>query len=140
MSGCKPSGVTDFFKAIAAVAGAIVAVIALANALGFPPKPGPTPPPANPVVTLAPADVGPVGPVGPADVGGTTRAVPDVVGLDTSEAINRLQDDGFQWRSGGFEDSTTIEFGAVTRTDPPAGTQITKGAPVTFFTSTGPPH
>lgn len=130
---------TDFYKAVAAFAGMIVALIALAAALGWPPGPDPTPtPPPTPVPTSTP-QVTPTPPTfpGPSVIDDTTRAVPDVTGLQGQEAINKLSDDGFQPRPGGFESSALVPFGAVTRTDPPAGTQATKGAPVTFFISKG---
>ncbi|MGI9100137.1 MAG: PASTA domain-containing protein [Solirubrobacteraceae bacterium] len=63
--------------------------------------------------------------------------VPDVTGLTGIGATYVLDDHGFRWRSDS-EPSSTVPWGKVTRTDPPAGTNLRLGQPVTFYTSTGP--
>jgi hypothetical protein len=78
--------------------------------------PPPPPPPPEPQVRSAP--------------------VPDVAGRSSAEASYALSDAGFFPR-GAFEDSSTVAFGVTTRTDPPAGTVLRLGLPVTYYTSTG---
>jgi hypothetical protein len=64
--------------------------------------------------------------------------VPDVSGKTGMGAWDALGDAGFSPR-GDFEPSSSVPFGHVTRTDPPAGTELRKGQPVTFYTSAAQP-
>jgi serine/threonine-protein kinase len=62
--------------------------------------------------------------------------IPDVTGQSLEEAQSRLADEGFDFRVS-QEASDTVDQGKVTRTNPPAGTELAKGSPVTLFVSTG---
>ena len=65
--------------------------------------------------------------------------VPDVTNLPVLEATNRLTAAGFRTRSV-EENSPTVATGNVTRTDPPAGAKLDRGAnTVTLFVSRGAP-
>ena len=64
--------------------------------------------------------------------------VPDVSGLDISEAINALQNEGFKIADQQKEQaSDEIEKGKVVKTNPVAGVKKTKGSEVTLYISTG---
>ncbi|MGI9578678.1 MAG: PASTA domain-containing protein, partial [Microthrixaceae bacterium] len=62
--------------------------------------------------------------------------VPDVAGQSPEEARITLEQSGFQVFEQ-TESSSAFAEGAVTRTDPPAGTDLEKGQRVTMFISTG---
>ena len=63
-------------------------------------------------------------------------AVPDLTGMSQEEALDRLEDDGFQWRVF-FEPSDTEEAGFVTRTEPPFGTEVEVGSALDVYISSG---
>ncbi|MBA3304235.1 MAG: PASTA domain-containing protein [Acidimicrobiia bacterium] len=65
--------------------------------------------------------------------------VPDVVGRTAEEAAGILGRAGFEPRNGGSEPSDEPE-GTVIRTDPPAGTSLTRGSTVFYAVSSGPPE
>ena len=68
----------------------------------------------------------------------TEIKVPDVSGLDISEAINVLQNEGFKIADQQKEQaSDEIEKGKVVKTNPVAGVKKTKGSEVTLYISTG---
>ena len=68
----------------------------------------------------------------------TEIKVPDVSGLDISEAINALQNEGFKIADQQKEQaSDEIEKGKVVKTNPVAGVKKTKGSEVTLYISTG---
>jgi serine/threonine-protein kinase len=70
--------------------------------------------------------------------GGPGQAtVPTVDGLTQSQARRKLEAAGFKVTVS-REASDTVPAGQVTRTAPPAGTQIDKGSTVTLFVSSGP--
>jgi beta-lactam-binding protein with PASTA domain/tRNA A-37 threonylcarbamoyl transferase component Bud32 len=70
--------------------------------------------------------------------GGPGQAtVPTVDGLTQSQARKKLEAAGFKVTVG-REASDSVPSGQVTRTAPPAGTQIDKGSTVTLFVSSGP--
>lgn len=62
--------------------------------------------------------------------------VPDVVGKDVAAATNQLGTLGLLTNTSN-EASDTVEKGKVTRTDPPAGSQVAKGSTVTVYVSSG---
>ena len=62
--------------------------------------------------------------------------VPDVAGKDPTVAANELGRAGFETTLA-EESSDDVEEGKVTRTDPPAGTQLEKGETVTIYVSSG---
>jgi serine/threonine-protein kinase len=62
--------------------------------------------------------------------------VPDVAGKDPTVAANELGRAGFETTLA-EEPSDSVEEGKVTRTDPPAGTELDKGETVTIYVSTG---
>ncbi len=64
-------------------------------------------------------------------------AVPSVDGLTQSQARKKLEAAGFKVTVS-RESSDSVPDGQVTRTAPPAGTQIDKGSTVTLFVSSGP--
>jgi serine/threonine-protein kinase len=64
-------------------------------------------------------------------------AVPSVDGLTQSQARKKLEAAGFKVTVS-REASDSVPTGQVTRTAPPAGTQIDKGSTVTLFVSSGP--
>ncbi len=63
--------------------------------------------------------------------------VPDVAGQDPFPALNTLNQAGFQV-SVADAPSDTVPKGKVIGTDPPAGTQLARGAPVNLQVSSGP--
>ena len=65
-----------------------------------------------------------------------SEQVPDVAGRTPEEAANILGRAGFE-TSFAEEPSDAVEEGKVTRTDPPAGSDLAKGETVTVFVSTG---
>ncbi|GAA0999057.1 transglycosylase domain-containing protein [Subtercola frigoramans] len=67
---------------------------------------------------------------------GVSVTVPDVSGLSVDAADTRLTNAGFVTSDGGQVDSDK-PAGQIARTDPPAGTSITKGSNVTMYTSNG---
>jgi serine/threonine-protein kinase len=70
--------------------------------------------------------------------GGPGQAsVPSVDGLTQSQARKKIEAAGFKVTVS-REASDTIPQGTVTRTAPPAGTQIDKGSTVALFVSSGP--
>ncbi|HEY7469253.1 MAG TPA: Stk1 family PASTA domain-containing Ser/Thr kinase [Acidimicrobiia bacterium] len=62
--------------------------------------------------------------------------VPNVVGLTQLDALNRLEEEEFQWRVF-FEPSDTEEVGIVTRTDPPVGSEVERGSTIDVYISSG---
>jgi serine/threonine-protein kinase len=64
--------------------------------------------------------------------------IPDVHGQDPGSAGSALGALGLKTKTS-YETSGTVAQGTVTRTDPPAGTSVVKGATVTIFVSTGSP-
>jgi eukaryotic-like serine/threonine-protein kinase len=64
-------------------------------------------------------------------------AVPSVDGLTQSQARKKLEAAGFKVTVS-REASDSVPDGQVTRTAPPAGTQIDRGSTVTLFISSGP--
>jgi serine/threonine-protein kinase len=65
-----------------------------------------------------------------------SEEIPDVSGRTPEEAANILGQAGFD-AAFAEEPSETIEDGRVTRTDPPAGTDLARGETVTVYVSTG---
>ena len=63
--------------------------------------------------------------------------VPDVAGLSESQAIEKLQDKGFEIKTSIEESSTKVEEGDVIRTKPSASTKHKKGSEITLYVSTG---
>ena len=64
-------------------------------------------------------------------------AVPDVTSMTQDEARSTLEKAGFKVGSTSGEDSDSIEKDHITRTDPAAGTNATKGTTVKLFVSSG---
>ncbi|HEY2812994.1 MAG TPA: PASTA domain-containing protein, partial [Acidimicrobiales bacterium] len=64
--------------------------------------------------------------------------VPDVSGKSPAEAGGTLGNAGLTVSKTQNEASDSVPSGQVTRTDPPAGTQLDKGSGVTVFVSSGP--
>ncbi|MFZ4515344.1 MAG: Stk1 family PASTA domain-containing Ser/Thr kinase [Acidimicrobiia bacterium] len=64
-------------------------------------------------------------------------AVPNVVGLDQASAANQLGQAGFSVKTS-TEASESVANGKIIKTDPAAGTELTKGAVVTMTISSGP--
>jgi hypothetical protein len=96
------------------------------SAAAPPPAPAPVPKPAPPAAAAPP----------PAPA--RFAHVPAVAGLSSLDAAYKLQDRGFKPR-GAFEPSSTVPFNHVTRTDPPAGTKLRRGKPVTLYVSSSRP-
>jgi len=69
---------------------------------------------------------------------GTTVAIPGVTGRDRRAAEGILADAGLRPRTR-TEASAPVAAGAATRTAPPEGTRVERGARVTLFVSSGPP-
>ncbi|MCL2493878.1 MAG: PASTA domain-containing protein, partial [Clostridiales bacterium] len=65
-------------------------------------------------------------------------AVPTVAGKSSDDAQQTLANAGFAIGSITEEFSSDYAAGQVTRTDPPAGTQLTEDTPVAIFVSKGP--
>ena len=63
--------------------------------------------------------------------------IPDETGKDPATAANDLGNLSLKTKTA-FEASDTIPSGAVTRTDPPANSQVARGSTVTIYESTGP--
>ena len=64
--------------------------------------------------------------------------VPDVSGLDISDAINTLQNEGFKIADQQKEQaSDDVPEGKVVKTNPVAGVKKTKGSEITLYISTG---
>lgn len=70
------------------------------------------------------------------DGDGDLVQVPNVVGLDQQEALDRLQDDGFVVRVT-FEPSDEFETGTVIRTNPLGGFEAEQGSSVEVVVSSG---
>jgi len=62
--------------------------------------------------------------------------VPNVIGLTTDEAIEKITKVGLQYTTKS-EESTTVEEGLVIRTEPKAGSTKTKGSTITIVESSG---
>lgn len=62
--------------------------------------------------------------------------VPDVVGITTEEAIEKLKKVGLEYTTES-EESETVDEGKVIRTEPKAGSSKTKGSTVTIVESSG---
>lgn len=69
---------------------------------------------------------------------GATVTIPDVSGQEQRAGLALLEDVGLRPRVRA-EPSRSIVSGFATRTDPPAGTRVDRGAAVTLLVSTGPP-
>ena len=69
-------------------------------------------------------------------VHGITQAVPAVAGQSPEQAQSLLESLGFEVSDGGSEPSA-LPLGAVTRTDPGAGSRVSRGYNVTLYTSDG---
>ncbi len=67
----------------------------------------------------------------------TLVEVPNVTGISQTEALQRLQDDGFLVTTF-FESNDTVEPGNVIRTNPTFGTMAEEGSTVEVFVSSGP--
>ncbi|HET9202999.1 MAG TPA: Stk1 family PASTA domain-containing Ser/Thr kinase [Acidimicrobiia bacterium] len=67
----------------------------------------------------------------------TLVEVPNVTGISQTEALQRLQDDGFQVRTF-FEPSEAVEAGNVIRTNPTFGTMVEEGSSIDVYVSSGP--
>jgi serine/threonine-protein kinase len=67
----------------------------------------------------------------------TLVEVPNVTDLPQDEALQRLQQDGFQVRTF-FEPSDTVDAGNVIRTNPTFGTEVEEGSTIEVFVSSGP--
>ena len=65
-----------------------------------------------------------------------TEAIPDVQGMTPAEAANVLGRAGFEVAFA-EEPSDQVDEGTVTRTDPPAGTELPRGETVTVYESSG---
>jgi serine/threonine-protein kinase len=66
--------------------------------------------------------------------------IPSLIGQTPSAAGQTLGQLGLKVGNQVNESSSTVPFGQVTRTDPPAGTQVVVGTAVTVFVSTGIPQ
>jgi serine/threonine-protein kinase len=66
--------------------------------------------------------------------------IPSLVGQSPSAAGQTLGQLGLEVGNQINEPSTSVAAGKVTRTDPPAGTQVAVGSSVTVFVSTGVPQ
>jgi beta-lactam-binding protein with PASTA domain len=66
-----------------------------------------------------------------------TVKIPNEEGKDPAAAANALGNLGLTTKSAS-ESSDTVPQGQVTRTDPPAGSSVSKGSTVTIYVSTGP--
>jgi eukaryotic-like serine/threonine-protein kinase len=69
--------------------------------------------------------------------GPAPRTVPPVDGLTVAEASSQLGAAGFSVNES-QEPSSSVDQGRVIRTDPPAGTELERGATVTIVVSSGP--
>ncbi len=69
--------------------------------------------------------------------GAASAALVDVKGLTSAQAVQRLKKAGFK-PTPRSESSPTIESGRVIETNPPAGTDVQLGSPVTVLVSSGP--
>ncbi|SEI07580.1 Membrane carboxypeptidase (penicillin-binding protein) [Leifsonia sp. CL147] len=67
---------------------------------------------------------------------GVQVAIPDLTGKTPDEAKSILTGLGLDSADGPVQDSVA-PAGTIAATDPPAGTQVTKGTPITLFTSNG---
>jgi beta-lactam-binding protein with PASTA domain len=70
--------------------------------------------------------------------GGNAVAVPAVSGQPKEQAITQLRDAGLKVTEVTVSD-TQVPAGQAVRTDPPGGTEVDSGSPVTLFVSGGPP-
>ena len=66
-----------------------------------------------------------------------SRALPNVEGKKSAEAMKILRDDGFA-PSPQNQSSETVAKGLVISTNPPTGTEVQVGSPVTVLVSSGP--
>ncbi|WP_418969245.1 Stk1 family PASTA domain-containing Ser/Thr kinase [Alloscardovia omnicolens] len=64
-------------------------------------------------------------------------AVPDVTSMTQDEARSTLEKAGFKVGSTSGEDSDSIDKDRITRTDPAAGTNATKGSTITLYVASG---
>lgn len=69
---------------------------------------------------------------------GATVTIPDVTGQEESAGLAVLENVGLRPRARA-EPSRSVASGNATRTDPPAGTRVDRGAAVTLLVSSGPP-
>ncbi len=66
-----------------------------------------------------------------------SSALPDVIGKTSSQATQKLRAAGFKPTTES-QPSSTVPGGHVISTDPPAGTELQAGSPVTVVVSSGP--
>lgn len=70
--------------------------------------------------------------------GGKELKVPDVTNMSVTDAIDKLQDEGFEVLDEQQEvSSTEIKEGNVVKTNPAAGSKRTKGTSITLYVSVG---
>jgi len=69
--------------------------------------------------------------------GAASAAIENVEGLSSEQALERLRKAGFK-PTAKPQSSSTVESGKVIATNPPAGTDVQLGSPVTVFVSSGP--
>ena len=70
--------------------------------------------------------------------GGKEIKVPDVTNMTVTEAIDKLQDEGFEVADEQQEvSSTDIDEGKIVKTNPAAGSKRTKGTSITLYVSVG---
>ena len=67
---------------------------------------------------------------------GITQAVPSVIGQTPERAQSLLESLGFSFTNGGPE-ASALPVGVVSRTDPGAGAQVSRGSNITVYTSDG---
>ena len=65
-------------------------------------------------------------------------SVPDIKGMTESEAKQRLIDSGFKSAAGTAQNSATVPEGSVISQSPEAGSNVDKGATITYVLSKGP--
>jgi eukaryotic-like serine/threonine-protein kinase len=71
--------------------------------------------------------------------GPSSSALPDVIGLEAAKAGAKLKAAGFKPTTEA-QPSSSVANGHVISTDPPAGTELQAGSPVTVEVSSGPPQ
>jgi serine/threonine-protein kinase len=69
--------------------------------------------------------------------GASTVPVPDLQGQDSTEALTHVQEAGLQISGMDYVTSARVEAGRVLRTDPMAGTLLTRGSSLHLVLSTG---
>jgi hypothetical protein len=99
-----------------------------------PPPPRAIAPPPPPPRAIAPPPPPPIQAPPPPPARSTT--VPDVTDFSGPRAAGRISDAGLRWEVE-HEQSDTVPFGRVIRTDPPAGTGLPRDSLVTIYQSDG---